>query len=377
MQFCTNSAFIVGMPFVNVHSHLREYVNGAYPVITNHYDITNAGNTTVYPDAANGDVANREGTKLKYFQNHWEDLSWLRAINSMILPSDNSSIMMKSTLLEQNMHQFLGDGSRLKLIGKGIASPDSKYEISRFHDDDVYAYKEAANSGIEQYRENGSINPNWTSVQTAIENYSTAALKGSFTDLDFISPLTSVIAIPRIYYGNRIHPSSIELKFKLNEGRKEIIIKDHIGTLYRFDPVSNVRTTKVGHVDYGTGVLCLLSPLLTSIGIDNFDIKFRGEKNMHILQLDIPCASGVGNISQNPTYPTKLDTLETSDTYNQQIPKTLKPTSNASETDGKMTYISTIYLHDENLNIIGKVNLAQPVQKREEDSYVFRVKVDF
>ena len=77
------------------------------------------------------------------------------------------------------------------------------------------------------------------------------------------------------------------------------------------------------------------------------------------MQLDIPCNAGVANISQHPSY------------------KKLKPTLNSNETDGNVTYISTIYLHDENLNIIGKVNLAQPVQKREEDSYIFRVKLDF
>jgi len=77
------------------------------------------------------------------------------------------------------------------------------------------------------------------------------------------------------------------------------------------------------------------------------------------MQLDIPCSAGVANKSQHPSY------------------KKLRPSANANETDSNLTYISSIYLHDENLNVIGKVNLAQPVQKREEDSFIFRVKVDF
>ena len=80
---------------------------------------------------------------------------------------------------------------------------------------------------------------------------------------------------------------------------------------------------------------------------------------MHVLQADIPCNSGVGNLSANKTF------------------SKLKASSNANETDGHVTYISTIYLHDSNLNIVGKVNLAQPVVKREEDSFIFRVKLDF
>ena len=77
------------------------------------------------------------------------------------------------------------------------------------------------------------------------------------------------------------------------------------------------------------------------------------------MQIDVPCPAGVANKSQHPSY------------------KPLKATANANESDKTVTYISSIYLHDENLNIIGKVNLAQPVQKREEDSFIFRVKVDF
>ena len=77
------------------------------------------------------------------------------------------------------------------------------------------------------------------------------------------------------------------------------------------------------------------------------------------MQIDVPCPAGVANKSEHPSY------------------KPLKATSNANESDKTVTYISSIYLHDENLNIVGKVNLAQPVQKREEDSFIFRVKVDF
>ena len=145
----------------------------------------------------------------------------------------------------------------------------------------------------------------------------------------------------------------------MNEDGKEITIVDFEGSLYRKDPKRSHIKSKVGHVDYGNGILCIFSPLLTSLGLDDFDLKFNGEKNLHVMQLDIPCSAGVANKSQHPSF------------------KKLRPSANANESDGSLTYISTIYLHDENLNIIGKVNLAQPVQKREEDSFIFRVKVDF
>ena len=80
---------------------------------------------------------------------------------------------------------------------------------------------------------------------------------------------------------------------------------------------------------------------------------------MHIMQIDVPCAQGIANQSSASSY------------------KSLIPSNNSNETGMGFTYISPLYLHDENLNVVGKVNLSQPIVKREEDSFVFRLKVDF
>ena len=55
----------------------------------------------------------------------------------------------------------------------------------------------------------------------------------------------------------------------------------------------------------------------------------------------------------------------------------LKPSDNSNETADEFVYISTIYLHDDNLNVIGKAKLAQPIVKRSENKYLFRLRVDF
>jgi len=36
-----------------------------------------------------------------------------------------------------------------------------------------------------------------------------------------------------------------------------------------------------------------------------------------------------------------------------------------------------VTLHDNNLNVIGRANLAQPIIKREEDRVVVRLRMDF
>ena len=346
VQYCTNNAHIVGMPFVNVHSHLREYVNGSYPVIYRHRDYSNPSGAP-YPTTEDSSYAN---SGLSYFSDHWQSFKWLRAINSMILPSDCEKFDSKYDLVGTGANNYL-EKDYLSLQGAGVGSTSNFAEIATFFDDEVFAIQDTL----------VKIDPKLNTFRGTVPQFGTQALvsENKLGDKDFLSPLSTTIAIPQIYYGNRIHPDSIELKFVLNEEGKEITVVDFEGTLYRKDLTIDNIASKVGHVDYGNGLICIFSPLLTSLGIDNFDLKFKGEKNMHVMQLDIPCSSGVANKSQHPSY------------------KKLKPSANANETDSNLTYISTIYLHDENLNIIGKVNLAQPVQKREEDSFIFRVKVDF
>ena len=347
VQFCTNAAYIVGMPFVNVHSHLKDYANSSYPVILGHNQYNDASISTSYPTISDATVAD---DRLNYFINHWKQLGWLRAINSMILPCDCDVFEPKFDLVGDNAHVYL-DKEFLRLNGAGVGSTTNRYEIQDLYDDEIFAIQDAVTS----------VDPSQKTFRGKAENFGTSVLvsEGKLEDNDFLSPLSTVIAVPQIYYGNRIRPESIELKFTLNEDGKEITVVDFEGSLYRKDRNRDHIKSKVGHVDYGNGILCIFSPLLTSLGVDNFDLKFQGEKNMHVMQLDIPCSAGVANKSQHPSY------------------KKLKASANANESDGSLTYISTIYLHDENLNVIGKVNLAQPMQKREEDSFIFRVKVDF
>lgn len=347
VQYCTNSAHIVGMPFVNVHSHLREYVNGGYPVILQHDIYSSPTNTTAYPAILDQTYSKN---RLSYFVNNWSSLPWLKSINSMILPSDCEDFECNYSLVSNGIHMHL-DPAWLKLQGAGVGSTSNEYELKNFFDDEIFAIQDTI----------VKLDPKLNKYSGTVAKYGTSPMvsEGRLTDADFLFPISTVISVPQIYYGNRIKPDSVILKFTINEEGKEITIVDFEGSLYRAKSDWTKLNSKVGHIDYANGIICIFSPLLTNIGLENFDLKFKGEKNLHVMQLDIPCAAGVANKSQHPTY------------------KKLKPSANANETESNLTYISTIYLHDENLNIIGKVNLAQPVQKREEDSFIFRVKVDF
>lgn len=345
-SFCTNSAFVAGMPFINVHAHAKEYVQSQWPVITGFRDLTDSTDAVLYP-VINNQLPSTES--ILYFQNHWESFGWLRCINSLVIPSDNEKLIQNYTTNSKLYHQHV-EPDMIRLRGSGIGNISDPLEIKHFLDDEIFSIQESM----------VKLDPSISVFGGKEENYQTKSLVDNkkLSDNDYMSPISTVFSIPQIYYGNRIHEESIEITFKINEAGKLIKLVDRNGTLYRINS-KGVGIVKVGHVDYSNGIVCIISPLLVNIGLDNFDIKLKGQKNMHVMQLDIPCGPGIANKSQNPTY------------------KSLKASSNANETSGKLTLVSSIYLHDENLNIIGKVNLAQPVQKREEDSFIFRVKVDF
>jgi hypothetical protein len=88
-------------------------------------------------------------------------------------------------------------------------------------------------------------------------------------------------------------------------------------------------------------------------------VSLRGKQNVHVLEVLVPCETQMVNSSSNPQY------------------KKLKPSDYASSTDESFVYITGLNLHDNNLNIVAKAVLAQPVIKSDSDQFMFRVKLDF
>ena len=77
------------------------------------------------------------------------------------------------------------------------------------------------------------------------------------------------------------------------------------------------------------------------------------------MSVSVPCDSGLINSSSNPGF------------------KILSASLEANDVNSEFVYITGIYFHDDNMNVIMKANLAQPVVKRETDGFVFKVKMDF
>ena len=167
-----------------------------------------------------------------------------------------------------------------------------------------------------------------------------------------------------LFYGNRIKPGSFRVKDTAitgSGGRVSISLRDNEeGGLYRDDCLTKVATwNEIGAVIYEEGISVVKTPNIPFFGKDQFEVTMEGEHNVHVLEINVPAPKGKINSSSNPSY------------------RNLIPSDYASETADKFVYITTINLHDENFNIIGRANLAQPIVKRDSDGYMFRLKMDY
>ena len=167
-----------------------------------------------------------------------------------------------------------------------------------------------------------------------------------------------------LFYGKKISPKSFTLVDPdvVGSGNKvKITLKDNgFGVLYRADAnTKNATWSSVGSLLYEEGIATVLNPCIPYFGKENFSVDMQGVHNIHVMEIMVPCGASLVNSSSNPNF------------------KPLKASLFASDEDTDFVYITGLNFHDENLNIVARTNLAQPVVKRSADSIAFRVKVDF
>lgn len=182
--------------------------------------------------------------------------------------------------------------------------------------------------------------------------------------LDSSSNQVVFFDVSNILYGMQIHPGSFRISdssLSGSFGRVNITIRDDgNGNLYRADSdTSHATWNSVGNIFYAEGIIVIKSPHLCMFGKDSFDVEFQGEQNIHVLGIDVLADVNLAFSSSNPSY------------------KQLSPSGYANDPDKDFTYISNIYLHDDNYNVIGKASLAQPFLKRRGDKVMFRLKFDY
>jgi hypothetical protein len=180
---------------------------------------------------------------------------------------------------------------------------------------------------------------------------------------DSSSNQVTIFNISNLYYGKRILPGSLTLTDRSlsgSSGAITVTLKDDgLGNLHRADCVTSASTwASVGTVYYNEGLIVVKSPHLFFFGQDAFELSFRGEQNVHVMKVNVLAPANHLNSSSNPTF------------------TPMSASSSPTDVDSDFVYVTGINLHDENLNVVMKAQLAQPITKRHGERVLFRLRLD-
>ena len=172
-------------------------------------------------------------------------------------------------------------------------------------------------------------------------------------------------SVSSLFYGDKIAPGTLTLtdnNLANSYGKVKITLRDDgSGNLYRANSDGTLATNNsVGNVFYDHGLVLIKNPSLYWFGENEFSCSFKGERNIHVQKMDL--------------YANPLELVSSS---NPSWQPSLKASNNIDEFDKRYVYITDIFLHDENLNVVMKTKLAQPLLKSSGDRYKMTIKMDF
>jgi len=184
---------------------------------------------------------------------------------------------------------------------------------------------------------------------------------------DASSNQITIFNISNLYYGRRIQPGSFEIKdtsLSGSHGAVKITLRDDsLGNIYRADALTTHATqNSVGNIFYDEGIVVIKNPHLYFFGKEQYEMSFRGVYNIYSTKYEVLAGPGLFNSSSNATYSANYGKIKASSS----------PVDNED-----FVYISGMNFHDENMNVVAKAKLAQPIIKREGDKVLFKVAFDF
>ncbi len=361
-QRTTDTPFNVELSFgvdgrdINLQNYCREFRRANYPRL-------------FFLTASTIDTSTGTYTADQFL---WESASFapmVRARNLLIYPNDNAKFTPNFDLLKS---------------GTVADPPISGSEVSRFVNDSGRLDLTLINlrelvptgsifKGLTQTNADGTDNTQSTGILQSIV--------GSSPESPGVSPGSGLTILQRtrdassnaivvfdasnLFYGMSIKPGTVTVidnNITGSGGELSMTLKDNFqGNLYRADSTTeNCKWNAVGNVLYEEGIFIIKAPTIPFMGKNSYDIEFEGIQNIHVLEVNVPAAAGQINSSSNPS-------------FNDNI----KPNDFASTTDNTFVGISGVLLHDENMNVIARTNLAQPITKVQADKFLFRIKIDF
>ncbi len=170
--------------------------------------------------------------------------------------------------------------------------------------------------------------------------------------------------ISNLFYGNQIEPGTLtvwDTAMSGSDGKVGVTLKDDgNGNLYRADSTGSLATwNSVGNVFYNEGLVVVKSPHLYFFGENGWTMMFKGRQNLHVLHINCMARPLMETSSSNPSY----------------IP--VSASQAANNIDQKYVYITDVLVQDDNLNVIGRMKMAQPIVKKTSDKLLFKFSMDF
>ena len=325
--FAVDLSFGVGGHLINAENHLREMKTGYFPRLLN---------------MTASLITQQNTSNLEANQYLFATSSTVQK-NLLILPCDNGKFYPNFSLLATSSDTplFRGNPGFIDLSN----ALGSQYDLTF---ENAAMIEEIA--GVTPEIVSGTVGSTLTIYQRTKDNSSN---------------LFTIFDASNLFYGSKIHPGTYEVidpSFTGSQGLVSFTIKDNgMGGLYRANATTpHAKWNSVGTILYEEGIAAITSPYFGELfGKDSFTVNFRGEHPVSLLTTNVTLPAFQINSSSMPSY----------------LP--LTASDYANEVGDPIVYITRVNFHDENLNIVARAELSQPVAKRLADKFTVKVKFDF
>ena len=271
----------------------------------------------------------------------------------------------------------------------------------------------------------GTFNSHYVALRNRLNYYGYRSMaysvSASYANKD--QQTLNLISIPSIFYGTRINPGTISLRFYLS-GSLIGELKDHRqnGELIQVGPENSVgsgsiagvalydegfilltgswdlNTEDIGFIGdgstrdkpkwlyYGTGMYDATGSHNThaTFRSASFNMAFKGHTETQVMTMFAHAGKGAVNYSNNPTFIQRgqhRNEHTSSQIYEQRSDVLIKNIASSSYSDysapfKRQVFISRIGVYDQYKNLIGLASLSRPVLKESTDNFTFKLKLD-
>lgn len=368
--FNTSLSFRNSCRDINLENFVRDFKTGNYPRLLNLTSSVAVGVTPPYYSATERLYSPSGGPPFAGLLDPGKRAAHARKRNLTILPNDNGKFRPDFKLLKTGSAEemFPTSGSLLDKYTNDLGILDYSLISLRdmLHSSSMGIPKQTAFVNGNNYNLQGpglgSLFRGVTDIKVVPANhpvYSLFQLTGNSDSNEIV-----IFNISNTFFGNNIRQNSFLIEdtgLKYSDNKVKIKLKDNgLGNLYRANSLTEHATwSSVGNILYDEGVALIKAPELSFFGENGFKTEFSGSQNIHILRAYTPAPAGLINSSSNVSY----------------IP--VSSSLNPSDSSQEFVQITGINFHDDNLNVIMKASFAQPILKRDIDSFITKIRFDF